>query len=141
MGHAGRDLQDFCQDTGLQGEALSLRLEQILGLPPGNGNDRIVGLWVPEAVMFRPSPDPEIDDTRAELDFPTGTPQEHIDWINSLKAISYEPDGYPWTRLGYTYDWSPDAASEVGLSELVLREAGMVGVESVTPQDEYCRQP
>jgi hypothetical protein len=135
----GRDLQDFCRKSGLQGEALALRLEQIIGLPPKNGYDRMVELWVPVDGMFRPSPDPEITDSTAQLDFPPNTPQAHVNWINNLTASSYGPDGYPWTRLGYTYDWSPEAATEVGLSEFVITKGTAVVVESVTPHDEYCQ--
>jgi hypothetical protein len=135
----GREMEDFCADLGLQGADLSLRLEQLLGLPPDNGKDRVVELWVPEDALFRPSPDMEITDSVAQLDFPASTPQEHIDWIDNLEASSYGEGGYPWTRLGYTYDWSPDAASEVGLSEFVVLKGSTVMVESVTPTDEYCR--
>jgi hypothetical protein len=112
----------------------------LLGLPPANGKDRVVEMWVPLNGMFRPSPDPEIDDTSAGLDFPPGTSQMHMDWITDLRATSYGPDGYPWTQLGYTYDWAPDS-NEVGLSELVVEQGTMVQVESVTPQDTYCEAP
>jgi hypothetical protein len=58
--------------------------------------------------MFRPSPDAEIDDSVAELEFPAGTSQDHMTWITDRMATSYGEGGYPWTRLGYTYDWNPD---------------------------------
>ncbi|HEU4533483.1 MAG TPA: hypothetical protein VFS00_05170, partial [Polyangiaceae bacterium] len=133
------EVKTFCTAAGLSGEALSLRLEQKLGLPPGNGKDRMVELWAPTSALFRPSPDPEINDSVAELDFPAGTPQPHIDWINTLKAESYGQDGYPWTRLGYTYDWAPDAPSEVGLSEFVIAKGSTVVVNSVTATGDYCK--
>jgi hypothetical protein len=132
-------MQDFCKATGLSGAPLAVRLKQLLGLPAGSNKDRVVELWVTPANMFRPSPDPEINDSVAQLDFPMGTPQAHMDWINNLKASSYGMNGYPWTRLGYTYDWSPDAQSEVGLSEFVVPKGSMVKVESVTPTDTYCQ--
>ncbi|KYF55277.1 hypothetical protein BE08_43410, partial [Sorangium cellulosum] len=137
-GTAAPQLQAFCRASGLEGTALSLRLEQRLGLPPDNGKDRIVQLWVPAESMFRPSPDLEIDDSVAELDFPADTPQEHVDWVDALKATSYGENGYPWTRLGYTYDWNPEG-TEVGESEFVIRKGTTVVVESVTSQEEYCR--
>ncbi|EYF01636.1 hypothetical protein [Chondromyces apiculatus] len=137
----GRAVQTFCQDTGLTGDALNLRLEQRLGLPPNNGKTRMVQLWVPDDAMFRPSADPEITDSVAELDFPTGTDQEHIDWYNDLKGSSYGENGYPWTRLGYTYDWNPDTGSEVGESEFVIRAGSNVFVDSVNSQDDYCQVP
>jgi len=132
-------LEMFCQAGGLSANDLDLRLEQWLGLPPGDGNDRVVELWVTPADLFRPSPDPEITDSIAELSFPPDTPQAHIDWINELQAISYDPDsGYPWTRLGYTYDWNPDT-SEVGPSEFVIAQGASVVVERVASTSEYCQ--
>jgi hypothetical protein len=132
-------LQEFCRGLDLQGEALDLRLEQRLGLPPGDGKDRVVQLWVPADGLFRPSADPEVDDRSAGLDFPADTPQAHIDWIEGLRAASYGEDGYPWTQLGYTYDWAPDAGSEVGESEFVARAGTEVVVDAVVAQGEYCR--
>lgn len=136
---AAPELQTACRGFGLTEDALDLRLEQLLGLPPGNGKDRIVQLWVPTDGLFRPSPDAEIDDAAASLDFPPGTSEEHRTWIEDLRAASYGEDGYPWTQLGYTYDWSPDADSEVGLSEFVVRAGTPVIIESVTAQGDYCR--
>lgn len=135
---AAPELQKFCKATGLSGADLSLRLEQLLGLPPNNGKTRVVELWVPTTGMFRPAPDMEITDSVADLDFPAGTPQSHIDWFNNLKATSYGDPGYPWTRLGYTYDWFPDM-SDIGLSEFVITQGTMIGVKSVAMQDDYCK--
>ncbi|MDI1432479.1 membrane lipoprotein lipid attachment site-containing protein [Polyangium sorediatum] len=135
---AAPKLAEFCKATGLKGAALDLRLEQLLGLPPGNGKTRVVELWVPMNSMFRPSPDMEIDDNVAQLDFPAGTPQTHIDWITNLRMTSYGDPGYPWTQLGYTYDWLPGGASEVGLSEFVISKGTMLAVADVKSQEEYC---
>jgi len=132
-------LKDFCTATGLQGEALNARLEQLMGLPPNNGKDRLVTMWVPTDGLFRPSPDPEIDDSVAELDFRPDVDPEHKAWIEDLEAVSYGADGYPWTRLGYTYDWDPEGGSEVGLSEFVARAGTEIVIEAVVHQDDYCK--
>ena len=87
--------------------------------------------------LFRPSPDPEVTDSVASLDFPAEVSQTHKDWIDGLMASSYGEDGYPWTRLGYTYDWAP-GASEIGASEFVIRSGSTVGVDSVQSLAEYC---
>lgn len=134
---AAPHLQQFCK--GVAGEGLTARLEQRLGLPPDGGKDRVVAFWAEPSAIFRPSPDREIDDMAASLDFPPGTPQDHIDWIEGLRAASYGEDGYPWTQLGYTYDWAPGAESEVGESEFVVRAGSEVIVESVLPQAEFCQ--
>lgn len=131
-------LQNFCRGLGLADKALDLRLEQAMGLPPNNGKTKLVQLWVPTDGLFRPSPDAEIDDAVAALVFPEGANAEHVAWIEKLQASSYGEKGYPWTRLGYTYDWAPDAKSEVGLSEFVARKGTKAVVESIVAQSQYC---
>jgi hypothetical protein len=134
-------LQNFCQNLAKTDKALDLRLEQLLGLPPNNGKTKLVSLWLPTDSLFRPSPDAEINDSVAALAFPDGTAPDHVAWIEKLQGSSYGEKGYPWTRLGYTYDWAPDATSEVGLSEYVVRKGTMAYVESVLPQAQYCARP
>ena len=133
-------LQEFCRALGLADAALDLRLEQLMGLPPNNGKNRLVQLWIPTDGLFRPSPDAETDDSVAALVFPDGAAPDHVAWIENLEANSYGEKGYPWTRLGYTYDWAPDAKSEVGLSEFVARKGTKAVVDSVVPQAQYCAQ-
>jgi hypothetical protein len=110
---------------------LPLRLEQLLGLPPAKGYTKFVELWVDPDDLFRPSPDPEVTDTVAQLDFPAGVSAEHRSWYEENLNTTY-----PWTRLGYTYDWG-NPASEVGLSEFVIRKGAAVTIRSVTPTNAY----
>ncbi len=119
-----------------------LRLEQLLGLPPDNGKKWFVELWVDPADLFRPSADPEITDHEAETDLRDSrwlsASEEHVKWFNELKGKSYGPNGYPWTRLGYSYDWG-NPGDEVGLSEFVIRKGAPVEVNSVAQTLEYCQ--
>lgn len=55
-----------------------------------------------------------------------------------MQNQSYGPNGYPWTRLGYTYDWG-NPRREIELSEFVIREPAMVQIRAVTATDDYCR--
>jgi hypothetical protein len=57
----------------------------------------------------------------------------------SLQAYDDPSKGYPWTRLGYTYDWG-NPESEVGLSEFVVAAGSMVGIEAVSDNETYCGQ-
>jgi uncharacterized protein (TIGR03437 family) len=136
------ELKEFCAATPIPADALTLRLEQLIGLPPHNGKTRMVEIWAAPEDVFRPSADPEITDHEAELDFRTSwrysmTSPDHVAWIENLKSISYGPTGMPWTRLGYTYDWgNPD--THVGLSEFVIRNGATVEIQSVAGTAEYC---
>ncbi|HJV65665.1 MAG TPA: hypothetical protein VJ550_08030 [Geomonas sp.] len=147
----------------------------------------IMELWARPADLFRPCPDSEISDTSCETGYPTdqfraidtsnkvrateGLPapvfKTYTAWFNNRARNIYTPtagsDAYPWTRLGYTYDWgcnkdhAEDGSQEVitlfasarncrdhiGLSEFLLhgaREDGSkipVGIHSVKTIEEY----
>lgn len=141
-------LQTFCQRyEPTDAMPLTLRLEGLLGLPPNNGKTRMVTMWVDPADLFRPAPDGEIDDSVAELELPgpdhfasQQAYEFHRDWYNlqlSLQNYDDPSKGYPWTRLGYTYDWA-NPASEVGLSEFVVTAGSTVAIDQVYTTEEYC---
>lgn len=99
-------------------------------------------MWVDPADLFRPSPDPEITDHESELEFPGSekflkVSQVHKEWFIEMKSQSYTENPYPWTRLGYTYDWG-NSNSEVGLSEFVIKEGATVQIHTVTSSADYC---
>lgn len=153
------ELQDFFQDKDsfpADLEAAKLRIRQLIGLPletPNNRKPALVEMWVDPGRLFRPSPDPEIIDHEAVLEFsPSSSPflafnssmtieeynsdgpnfvGTYEEWFDNLKNSSYNgSDPYPWTRLGYTYDWNTNT-SEVGLSEFVVLGNSTVKVESI----------
>jgi hypothetical protein len=146
------EVKNFCSNPQRAGTNLTLRLEQLLGLPPMNGKVEFVELWVDPNDLFRPCPDPEIADSRCELDFPqTGfltVSLSYVKWFDNQVCQSYPSRpkdytgtdlmGYPWTRLGYTYDWGI-ASGHVGMSEFVIRPGSQVKVKAVTPTADYCR--
>jgi len=136
-------LKRFCRGLDRTGDRLQLRLAQRLGLPPDANYDRFVELWVRPRALVRPCPDPEVTDRECELRTPK--PRAHVrisdahqEWFQGLKATSYGPDGYPFTGLGYTYDWHP-ATDEVGPSEFVLRPGEAAVLRATYSTAEYCR--
>ena len=158
-------LQTFCQGLRLSGDPLRLRLAQRLGIPPNTQNDTFVGVWAQPASFFRPCADPEITDSECEVNLttapspPDGTcpwassfagqtsnqfvtvSESHLDWMCSNWTSTYTGDpktSYPWTALGYTYDWG-NPQDYVGESEFVLPQNGTVTIAFVTPMDSYCR--
>ena len=131
-------VREFC--SGLEVRDLDLRLEQLLGLPPGNGKTVFVEMWVKPDDLFRPCPDSEIDDNHCDLSFPAGTDAEHMAWFDRLRATLYDGNnGYPWTRLGYTYDWG-SSSGEVGPSEYVIRKGARVRVGLLEATSTYCQR-
>jgi hypothetical protein len=147
-----------------------LRIAQLLGLPPeyaipGNPIEAkyMLEMWASPKDLFRPCPDTEITDTACGTSFPVdmfrmldlnnkvrategsdyGVFKTYTSWFNNRTRNGYTLGSapYPWTRLGYTYDWG--SSNHVGLSEFVLhgRKADnstiSVGIRSVKTTAEY----
>ncbi len=124
----------------------TLRLEQLLGLPENSGKEWLIELWVEPGDIFRPSADPAIDDRAAELYPAEDLAPEHRRWLERTTFANYcGARKFPWTRLGYTYDWSPDAAGRPvaarGVSEFVVRDGATVIVASKTATADYLTAP
>ncbi len=130
------EIQTFFQEHVEPNANLTLRVKQLLGLPANSTGEYFVEMWVNPQSLFRPTPDNEITDTTAQLTFPASTTSEYKTWFNNNIIYSYFPEKYPWTRLGYTYDWG-NSNSHIGLSEFVLKQNSLVTVKSATPTTEY----
>jgi hypothetical protein len=138
---AAPQLQELCKT--LPEEKLVPRINQYLGLPPAGDSDNgryFVEMFVKPGDMFRPCPDSEIDDSSCSLQFPATATNEHKNWINANYAYSYgfwQKTQYPWTGLGYTYDWC-NATTHVGASEFVIRAGSTVNVTGKIERATYC---
>ena len=142
----------------------TLRMEKALGLPPQPGSYAVAEFYVDPKYMFRPAVSPDTHSPGAGLASAAQSPFLHA---NSLQGVSsgyaawfnetYKSRGYaatnlnnswPWTRLGYTYDYENSPNSPVGLSEYVVPScsdtnywgAGMVipiYVDTIEPAENY----
>jgi len=147
-----------------------LRIAQLLGLPPEyavkddpSEAKYMLEMWVSPKDLFRPCPDTEISDTACETSFPAdmfrildlnnkvrategtdyGVFKTYSSWFNNRTRNGYTMGSspYPWTRLGYTYDWG--SSNHTGLSEFVLHGRKVdgskisVGIKSVKTTAEY----
>lgn len=129
------EVYDWGQSNEYTGDMV-LRMEQLIGLPPQDGKTHFTLMWVDPDDLFRPSADPDIDTETGAVDFPEGTDEDYIRWYNENAEYSYEPHRYPWTRLGYTYDWS-EGGTDYGLSEYILKENSRATVERTFTNEEF----
>lgn len=134
------EIKDWYNKNPVPKEKLTLRTEQLLGMPPNTGYLYFVEMWVNPADLQRPAYDNEIDDNVCELNFPSSTSADYITWFNNNILSSYFPPPedvqYPWTRLGYTYDWG-NKKNEIGLSEFIIKKNAKVIVNSKSLTAEY----
>ena len=134
------EMLDFLKkNTFTDSSALHLRIAQELGMPPDTKNNFFVEFWVYPENLFRPTPDPEITDHEADLYFPSWVSQKHKDWFMNEIKNKYDTGtstAFPWTRLGYTYDWA-NPSHPIGMSEFVVDTSSVVTVKSIYSSWQY----
>lgn len=134
------EMLDFLKKQNLaDSAALHLRIAQVLGMPPDTKNDYFVEFWVYPENLFRPTPDPEITDQEAELYFPATASEKHRKWFLNEMTAKYDTNttsAFPWTRLGYTYDWA-NPSYPVGLSEFVVDTSSVITVKKAYSSAQY----
>ena len=130
---------DFSNDS-----IVSLRSHQLVGIPYFGKIECFIEFWVNPDDIFRHAPDNEITDNTAGIYFPSNASPEYIDWFYDLLVSSYYPSSggsikYPWTRLGYTYDWG-NPENEFGVSEFVVYKGSKVIANGIYTPSEYMRK-
>jgi hypothetical protein len=144
------EVQQSCQKFTRN---LELSLNQLLGLIPGTRLGNFVTMTVTEGSIIRPATNPDpLTQLPCSLpapancgqEFPKGLSDTYVNWFASktlsawvISEPSQPPVGYPWTRLGYTYNWKP-GAGKYGASEYVIVPGSSVTVLEITPYKEYC---
>ena len=128
------------------------RLYQLLGLKPATPQDapKVVLMTVAERQpvgptgkgIFRPCADP--DPTTTSCGNTLKGPDSYAAWFGSTVLGNYRVDadlkdtGYPWTRLGYTWNWDPASPNHRGPQEYVVPKGTRVTVRAVVPAAVYC---
>lgn len=137
------EVQNLCQSKKFgRKEGLDLRLKQLFGLPPNVEKNYFVEFWVRPQDLFRPCPDGEVSDSGCGLAFPEKVTEDHKSWVNNQRLASYYNEAwdrnYPWTQLGYTYDWNPKSKNNLGLSEFVIGANKNIVVKGFYSTADYC---
>jgi len=151
------NLQRFCAAyaSGHAGNRaqLTLRLEQRLGLPPASGKSKFVRIRLAhpgQDVIFRPCMYPVTASTNCPIGPPPADIDEnHRNWLYRQYYSSYGQarlSSFPWTSLGYTFDWAPAAHADsdtdfqkYGESEFVIHKGAPIEIFGVLDTLDYCK--
>lgn len=142
------EVQQICSAFA-DADDLNVRLRQLIGLPPDHPVTHLVEMTVQVDDVFRPSADGDADtefpcddpkSTTCGNAYPESASVDHIAWMANNTLFSYEaPGGYPWTRLGYTYNWRP-GADRYGASEFIVAAGSKVTIDRVLDARSYCEE-
>lgn len=146
-------LQQFCsafvRDRKPDEEALTRRLEQRLGLSPASSKVYFVRLRIehPDSgVVFRPCNDPTPNEGNCSVGPPAKASTEYQQWFLNQYYGSYGRSlisEFPWTALGYTFDWAPthrtsSGFERIGESEFVIRKGASIEILEAVTTMQYC---
>jgi hypothetical protein len=140
---------------------LILRVNQLLGLPapptelPADTVERqfVTFTGVPAASIFRPCTDTSVttdscNGTQLPEKQAANAPKDYWRWFTNQAMSSWQVSagvpakGFPWTRLGYTYDWAPDSKDVYGASEYVISGSAKevkLTVAAVQTAKDFCK--
>lgn len=131
---SGAEFAAWYADNADGVEDWELRLCQLIGLPSDAGYTHFTTLWADPNDLLRPAFDPDVTTSTMAGEL-TGE-DWYRSWFEDNTAASYGADGYPWTRLGYTYDWA-DNGTEYGLTEFILPTGAEAAVERTVTTRAY----
>lgn len=116
-------------------EDWDLRFAQLLGVHADEGYTRFTGFWVSPEDVIRPA---YLTDVTGQMENGYDKLREgpYKDWFDRNILWSYFESDYPWTRLGYTYDWS-DGTSEYGLTEFLISDSNRTEIAFTYATDEF----
>lgn len=112
-----------------------LRLKQLFGMSPETNYSYFTVFWADVKDVFRPAFYPEINSTIMNTTFSNSLEEDTSEnamwfknWFDETRGRAYGKDGFPWTRLGYTYDWG-NPEKKYGLSEFIVKEGSRIEVK------------
>ena len=105
-----------------------LRTKQVLGMDDQSANTYISSMWFDPNDLQRPAYITDVN-KQMSLAFGESETDEYKEWFANQYYYSYETKHLPWTRLGYTYDWSKEAKDRYGLSEFIAWKGTTVTVD------------
>lgn len=133
---SAKELMDWFSEHSEESWDWAVRLKQLLGMPQYSSVSYFSLLWVKPENVIRPAYLTDVkngvmkilpDSVGADLD--SANREWYADWFRENEIKSYDENGYPWTRLGYTYDWGRKDGSRYGLSEFLILSGSKVSVE------------
>lgn len=115
-----------------------IRMMQLLGLPQDEHHTVMIEYYANAEKIFRPCKNSQTTTDVCPLDYPTGTKKEYIEWFETYKDKSYKgTPAYPFTQMGYCYDWNRNSKDHVGLSEFIVPKGTLIKVKNRMSYQEF----
>ncbi len=141
------------------------KIEEVLGLPPAAAKSNVMTeLEISRDGLMRPCVvGGEIDSPHCNIDFPkprvAATDAEKLKDYDRLRLVTeqmwmsyrmgfagdphgpsdYPYTGFPFTGMGWSYDWSVKSPNHFGVSEFVIKRDAVIKIVSEKTPAEFCK--
>ena len=113
-----------------------LALKHLLGLPQEKESTTVTAFWVEPEDVIRPAYQMDATDGSMTVTLSDDVDEEYKAWFDQNILDSYFYGDYPWTRLGYTYNWGGHG-TEYGVTEFLVKAGAQVEVEYTKTEEEF----
>lgn len=119
-----------------ESEDSEMRLKQLICFAPDSEHSTVTGFWVDPADVNRPAYQMDPTNPNMTITFPEDVDVEFKTWFDNNILSSYFYGAYPWTRLGYTYDWANNG-KVYGLTEFLVKAGTKVEVAFTETTEDF----
>lgn len=129
------EMEDWYQENAGGVTDWELRFAQLLGMPDDGSCTRFSAFWISPSEVIRPA---YVTDVTAQMEngYDQITDPVYQTWFDDNILYSYFESAYPWTRLGYTYDWS-GGESVYGLTEFLIADGSQVEIAFTCSTEDF----
>ena len=129
------EFKNWYQENGSGVTDWDLRFSQLLGMPDDGACTQFSAFWISPSEVIRPA---YVTDVTAQMEngYDQITDPAYQAWFDDNILYSYFESEYPWTRLGYTYDWS-GGDSEYGLTEFLVADGSKAEIAFTYSTEDF----
>lgn len=133
-----QEILSWYNSGGKETDDYVLRLEQLIGLPERAGYTHVSAFWADLDELIRPAYQTDVTKQVDADDLDGSALAAYEEWFDDNIIWSYFDAAYPWTRLGYTYDWA-SGENEYGLTEFLILPDSEIEVAWTVTTAEFWR--
>ena len=115
--YSTKEMRDWYMLNKMNTFERTLRLKQLLGKDYNSKDTFVSTLWINPSNVSRPAFISDVNKPM-QTSFSEAETPEFKEWFRNKEGFCYETHKYPWTRLGYSFDWGSDS-DRYGMSEFV----------------------
>lgn len=136
---AGKEYSCWFAHRKEEFDSCDIRQQQLFGLPNDYEAKYYVAFWVKPEDLVRPAYEPDVTKQLTVESLDGSRLGESGMWFIGSMLSMHKEKNFPWTRLGYTYDWSSKSINHKGLCEFIAKKDADLEIVWIKTSEEYLK--